>query len=178
MTVCVCVCASRAPDEEDGGPFVGVQDSQEVCTTSFSTSPPSQVWGRPHLLFFTVSLSCLLFTSIPYFSFHFFSSLFVCFLSCFPSISVCVCPCACVRFAQRQCVCTLSPSPSKLSKPVPLDNVQLPLAPGLVTHTVSLYWPLRVRLRVRHLQLNEHCRPLRSLICFGLCVAPLCVQVS
>ncbi|XP_036947717.1 autophagy-related protein 13 isoform X1 [Acanthopagrus latus] len=69
-------CNYRAPDEEDGGPFVGVQDSQEVCTTSFSTSPPSQ------------------------------------------------------------CVCTLSPSPSKLSKPVPLDNVQLPLAPGLVTHTL------------------------------------------
>ncbi|XP_067349031.1 autophagy-related protein 13 isoform X3 [Channa argus] len=36
-------CNYRAPDEEDGGPFGGVQDSQEVCTTSFSTSPPSQV---------------------------------------------------------------------------------------------------------------------------------------
>uniref|UniRef100_A0A7N8YKB6 Autophagy-related protein 13 n=1 Tax=Mastacembelus armatus TaxID=205130 RepID=A0A7N8YKB6_9TELE len=35
-------CNYRAPDEEDGGPFAGVQDSQEVCTTSFSTSPPSQ----------------------------------------------------------------------------------------------------------------------------------------
>ncbi|XP_051283661.1 autophagy-related protein 13 isoform X2 [Dicentrarchus labrax] len=69
-------CNYRAPDEEDGGPFAGVQDSQEVCTTSFSTSPPSQ------------------------------------------------------------CVCTLSPSPSKLSKPVPLDSLQLPLAPGLVTHTL------------------------------------------
>uniref|UniRef100_A0A8D3AP21 Autophagy-related protein 13 n=1 Tax=Scophthalmus maximus TaxID=52904 RepID=A0A8D3AP21_SCOMX len=34
-------CNYRAPDEEDG--FAGVQDSQEVCTTSFSTSPPSQV---------------------------------------------------------------------------------------------------------------------------------------
>uniref|UniRef100_A0A4W6ES34 Autophagy-related protein 13 n=1 Tax=Lates calcarifer TaxID=8187 RepID=A0A4W6ES34_LATCA len=34
--------SNRAPDEEDGGPFAGVQDSQEVCTTSFSTSPPSQ----------------------------------------------------------------------------------------------------------------------------------------
>uniref|UniRef100_A0A8D3CMF5 Autophagy-related protein 13 n=1 Tax=Scophthalmus maximus TaxID=52904 RepID=A0A8D3CMF5_SCOMX len=33
--------SNRAPDEEDG--FAGVQDSQEVCTTSFSTSPPSQV---------------------------------------------------------------------------------------------------------------------------------------
>ncbi|XP_023151033.1 autophagy-related protein 13 isoform X3 [Amphiprion ocellaris] len=36
-------CNYRAPDEEDGGTFAGVQDSQEVCTTSFSTSPPSQV---------------------------------------------------------------------------------------------------------------------------------------
>ncbi|XP_028998475.1 autophagy-related protein 13 isoform X4 [Betta splendens] len=69
-------CNYRAPDEEDGGQFAGVQDSQEVCNTSFSTSPPSQ------------------------------------------------------------CVCTLSPSPSKLSKPLPLDSLQLPLAPGLVTHTV------------------------------------------
>uniref|UniRef100_A0A674NMG9 Autophagy-related protein 13 n=1 Tax=Takifugu rubripes TaxID=31033 RepID=A0A674NMG9_TAKRU len=36
------VSVSRAP-EEDRGAFAGVQDSQEVCTTSFSTSPPSQV---------------------------------------------------------------------------------------------------------------------------------------
>lgn len=42
-----------------------------------------------------------------------------------------------------QCVCTLSPSPSKQSKPTPMDSLQLPLAPGLVTHTVSLHWPLR-----------------------------------
>ncbi|XP_074520678.1 autophagy-related protein 13 isoform X2 [Halichoeres trimaculatus] len=69
-------CNYRAPDEDDGGAFAGVQDSQEVCTTSFSTSPPSQ------------------------------------------------------------CVCTLSPSPSKLSKPLPLDSLQIPLAPGLVTHTL------------------------------------------
>lgn len=69
-------CNYRAPDDEEGAPFTGVQDSQEVCTTSFSTSPPSQ------------------------------------------------------------CVCTLSPSPSKVSKPVPLDSLQLPLAPGLVTHTL------------------------------------------
>ncbi|XP_068612370.1 autophagy-related protein 13 isoform X2 [Brachionichthys hirsutus] len=34
-------CNYRAPDEEDGGP--GVQDSQEVCTSSFSISPPSQM---------------------------------------------------------------------------------------------------------------------------------------
>uniref|UniRef100_A0A3B5N148 Autophagy-related protein 13 n=1 Tax=Xiphophorus couchianus TaxID=32473 RepID=A0A3B5N148_9TELE len=39
-------CNFRAPDEDDGGAFAGVQDSQEVCTTSFSTSPPSQV--SPH----------------------------------------------------------------------------------------------------------------------------------
>uniref|UniRef100_A0A146XRA0 Autophagy-related protein 13 n=1 Tax=Fundulus heteroclitus TaxID=8078 RepID=A0A146XRA0_FUNHE len=69
-------CNYRAPDDEDGGAFAGVQDSQEVCTTSFSTSPPSQ------------------------------------------------------------CVCTLSPSPSKLSKPLPLDSLQLPLAPGLVPHAL------------------------------------------
>uniref|UniRef100_A0A671UI46 Autophagy-related protein 13 n=1 Tax=Sparus aurata TaxID=8175 RepID=A0A671UI46_SPAAU len=38
-------CNYRPPDEEDGGAFVGVQDSQEVCTTSFSTSPPSQLYA-------------------------------------------------------------------------------------------------------------------------------------
>lgn len=38
-------CNYRAPDDEDGGPFAGVQDSQEVCTTSFSTSPPSQLYA-------------------------------------------------------------------------------------------------------------------------------------
>lgn len=37
-------CNYRAPDEEDGGAFAGVQDSQEVCATSFSTSPPSQLY--------------------------------------------------------------------------------------------------------------------------------------
>ncbi|XP_010880456.2 autophagy-related protein 13 isoform X2 [Esox lucius] len=34
-------CNYRAPAEEEGG-YTGVEDSQEVCTTSFSTSPPSQ----------------------------------------------------------------------------------------------------------------------------------------
>ncbi|XP_032412808.1 autophagy-related protein 13 isoform X2 [Xiphophorus hellerii] len=38
-------CNFRAPDEDDGGAFAGVQDSQEVCTTSFSTSPPSQLYA-------------------------------------------------------------------------------------------------------------------------------------
>lgn len=38
-------CNYRAPDDEDGGQFAGVQDSQEVCTTSFSTSPPSQLYA-------------------------------------------------------------------------------------------------------------------------------------
>ncbi|XP_028324293.1 autophagy-related protein 13 isoform X2 [Gouania willdenowi] len=38
-------CNYRAPDDEEGGPFPGVQDSQEVCTTSFSTSPPSQLYA-------------------------------------------------------------------------------------------------------------------------------------
>uniref|UniRef100_A0A8C9ZKG6 Autophagy-related protein 13 n=1 Tax=Sander lucioperca TaxID=283035 RepID=A0A8C9ZKG6_SANLU len=50
-------CNYRAPDEEDG--YAGVQDSQEVCTTSFSTSPPSQVRGHTPLLLFTVSLFIL-----------------------------------------------------------------------------------------------------------------------
>ncbi|XP_034029956.1 autophagy-related protein 13 isoform X3 [Thalassophryne amazonica] len=68
--------SNRPAVEEEGGPFTGVQDSQEVCTTSFSTSPPSQ------------------------------------------------------------CVCTLTPSPSKLHKPLPVESLQLALAPGLVTHTL------------------------------------------
>ncbi|KAL6115339.1 atg13 [Pungitius sinensis] len=38
-------CNYRALDDEDGGPYAGVQDSQEVCTTSFSTSPPSQLYA-------------------------------------------------------------------------------------------------------------------------------------
>ncbi|XP_077456352.1 autophagy-related protein 13 isoform X6 [Stigmatopora argus] len=38
-------CNYRAPDDDDGETFAGVQDSQEACTTSFSTSPPSQA---PH----------------------------------------------------------------------------------------------------------------------------------
>lgn len=36
-------CNYRAPVEEEGGVYAGVEDSQEVCTTSFSTSPPSQL---------------------------------------------------------------------------------------------------------------------------------------
>uniref|UniRef100_A0A4W4F5Z4 Autophagy-related protein 13 n=1 Tax=Electrophorus electricus TaxID=8005 RepID=A0A4W4F5Z4_ELEEL len=36
-------CNYRTPGEEEGGAYNGVEDSQEVCTTSFSTSPPSQV---------------------------------------------------------------------------------------------------------------------------------------
>ncbi|TRY82413.1 hypothetical protein DNTS_002490 [Danionella cerebrum] len=35
-------CTYRAPGEDDGGAYAGIEDSQEVCTTSFSTSPPSQ----------------------------------------------------------------------------------------------------------------------------------------
>ncbi|XP_057673439.1 autophagy-related protein 13 isoform X2 [Corythoichthys intestinalis] len=38
-------CNYRAPDDDDGEAFAGVQDSQEVCTTSFSTSPPSQLYA-------------------------------------------------------------------------------------------------------------------------------------
>lgn len=66
---------------------------------------------------------CLFMVSLSLFSFHVFY--------------VCVCE-------WSQCVCTLSPSPSKLSKPLPLDSLQLPLAPGLVTHNVSLCWSLMV----------------------------------
>uniref|UniRef100_A0A8C5EAS6 Autophagy-related protein 13 n=1 Tax=Gouania willdenowi TaxID=441366 RepID=A0A8C5EAS6_GOUWI len=67
-------CNYRAPDDEEGGPFPGVQDSQEVCTTSFSTSPPSQVSERPLappplllLSFIPVTLS---FFSFPMLVFH------------------------------------------------------------------------------------------------------------
>ncbi|XP_077575821.1 autophagy-related protein 13 isoform X2 [Stigmatopora nigra] len=38
-------CNYRAPDDDDGETFAGVQDSQEACTTSFSTSPPSQLYA-------------------------------------------------------------------------------------------------------------------------------------
>ncbi|XP_061841152.1 autophagy-related protein 13 isoform X4 [Nerophis lumbriciformis] len=39
-------CNYRPPDDDDDGvQFSGVQDSQEVCTTSFSTSPPSQLYA-------------------------------------------------------------------------------------------------------------------------------------
>ncbi|XP_067849789.1 autophagy-related protein 13 isoform X3 [Heptranchias perlo] len=34
--------SGRATGEDDAGTFPSVEDSQEVCTTSFSTSPPSQ----------------------------------------------------------------------------------------------------------------------------------------
>ncbi|XP_029109600.1 autophagy-related protein 13-like isoform X5 [Scleropages formosus] len=36
-------CDYRATGEEDGVGYPGVEDSQEVCTTSFSTSPPTQM---------------------------------------------------------------------------------------------------------------------------------------
>ncbi|KAM8903782.1 autophagy-related protein 13 isoform 2-T3 [Spinachia spinachia] len=92
-------CNYRPPEDDDGGPYGGVQDSQEVCTTSFSTSPPSQ------------------------------------------------------------CVCTLSPSPSKLIKPLPLDSLPLPLAPGLVTHTLYasrlLYHPQAGAAELCHPAANQ-----------------------
>ncbi|XP_048462871.1 autophagy-related protein 13 isoform X6 [Rhincodon typus] len=37
--------SSRTTGEDDGGNFPYVEDSQEVCTTSFSTSPPSQLYS-------------------------------------------------------------------------------------------------------------------------------------
>ncbi|XP_006642733.2 autophagy-related protein 13 isoform X4 [Lepisosteus oculatus] len=36
-------CNYRTTGEDDGVMYPGVEDSQEVCTTSFSTSPPSQM---------------------------------------------------------------------------------------------------------------------------------------
>ncbi|XP_076860641.1 autophagy-related protein 13 isoform X3 [Brachyhypopomus gauderio] len=36
-------CNYRTQGEDEGGTYTGVEDSQEVCTTSFSTSPPSQL---------------------------------------------------------------------------------------------------------------------------------------
>uniref|UniRef100_A0A671RSR4 Autophagy-related protein 13 n=1 Tax=Sinocyclocheilus anshuiensis TaxID=1608454 RepID=A0A671RSR4_9TELE len=36
-------CSYRTPGEDEGGTYAGIEDSQEVCTTSFSTSPPSQM---------------------------------------------------------------------------------------------------------------------------------------
>ncbi|XP_061102370.1 autophagy-related protein 13 isoform X4 [Conger conger] len=47
-------CNYRTAGDEDGVTYAGVEDSQEVCTTSFSTSPPSQMvvpgkeGGVPH----------------------------------------------------------------------------------------------------------------------------------
>uniref|UniRef100_A0A673IBB4 Autophagy-related protein 13-like n=1 Tax=Sinocyclocheilus rhinocerous TaxID=307959 RepID=A0A673IBB4_9TELE len=35
----------RTPGEDEGGTYAGIEDSQEVCTTSFSTSPPSQLYS-------------------------------------------------------------------------------------------------------------------------------------
>lgn len=121
-------CVSRAPEEEDRGMFAGVQDSQEVCTTSFSTSPPSQVGRTPILFKASLHVVGLVFNFRPLLPFHLLSYLFFFFL-----LSLSLLP---------QCVCTLSPSPSKQSKPAPLDSLQLPLAPGFVTHTVSLCRPL------------------------------------
>uniref|UniRef100_A0A8C1IQA8 Autophagy-related protein 13 n=1 Tax=Cyprinus carpio TaxID=7962 RepID=A0A8C1IQA8_CYPCA len=49
-------CSYRAPGEDEGGTYAGIEDSQEVCTTSFSTSPPSQVMA---------SLSVAMYVSLP-----------------------------------------------------------------------------------------------------------------
>uniref|UniRef100_A0AAQ5ZP48 Autophagy-related protein 13 n=1 Tax=Amphiprion ocellaris TaxID=80972 RepID=A0AAQ5ZP48_AMPOC len=82
-------CNYRAPDEEDGGTFAGVQDSQEVCTTSFSTSPPSQVGHSPRSFSLSLSLTFDFFSSFhTCFSFHFLFFLFVCFPSCCLFISL------------------------------------------------------------------------------------------
>uniref|UniRef100_H2SYP0 Autophagy-related protein 13 n=1 Tax=Takifugu rubripes TaxID=31033 RepID=H2SYP0_TAKRU len=56
-------CNYKAP-EEDRGAFAGVQDSQEVCTTSFSTSPPSQV-GSTSIPSQRFSAYCVTFLQFP-----------------------------------------------------------------------------------------------------------------
>ncbi|XP_041132157.1 autophagy-related protein 13-like isoform X4 [Polyodon spathula] len=38
-------CNYRTATEDEGVTYPGVEDSQEVCTTSFSTSPPSQLYS-------------------------------------------------------------------------------------------------------------------------------------
>uniref|UniRef100_A0A8P4KS38 Autophagy-related protein 13 n=1 Tax=Dicentrarchus labrax TaxID=13489 RepID=A0A8P4KS38_DICLA len=81
-------CNYRAPDEEDGGPFAGVQDSQEVCTTSFSTSPPSQVRGHTPSLLFTVFLYPLT-SSLPFSNLFFYFTFSFLSLSVFLPVSVC-----------------------------------------------------------------------------------------
>uniref|UniRef100_A0A3B4WNB2 Autophagy-related protein 13 n=1 Tax=Seriola lalandi dorsalis TaxID=1841481 RepID=A0A3B4WNB2_SERLL len=102
-------CNYRAPDEDDGL-FAGVQDSQEVCTTSFSTSPPSQV-GHTHWLFSAFSLpydfspfSYLFFISLSLFSLCLFS-----FLLSFYCSFIRVCVCVCVRDEGRRSVSPSDP---------------------------------------------------------------------
>lgn len=56
-------CYFRA-GEDNGAVYPSVEDSQEVCTTSFSTSPPSQVGENKLFLFLgrsiTDSVVCVL----------------------------------------------------------------------------------------------------------------------
>jgi len=56
-------CCCRA-GEDNGAVYPSVEDSQEVCTTSFSTSPPSQVRETKLLLLLdrtiTVRVVCIL----------------------------------------------------------------------------------------------------------------------
>lgn len=83
-------CVSRAPEEEDRGLFAGVQDSQEVCTTSFSTSPPSQVGRTPILFKASLHVVGLLFNFRPLLPFHLPSYLFFFFIVFISATSVCV----------------------------------------------------------------------------------------
>lgn len=97
----------------------------------------------PHLL---LRLNTLPYSSKPLcmlLNFYSISDLFHPFshFTCFFLLSLSLLP---------QCVCTLSPSPSKQSKPTPLDSLQLPLAPGFVTHTVSLCRPLTAETNIHH----------------------------
>lgn len=98
-------CVSRAPDEEDRGMFAGVQDSQEVCTTSFSTSPPSQVGRTPILFKASLHAVGLLVNFRPLLPFHLLTYLFFlfhCLYLCYLSV--------CVHWA-RHLLNSLSPPP-------------------------------------------------------------------
>lgn len=165
------MCVSRAPDEEDGGPFAGVQDSQEVCTTSFSTSPPSQVGQHTPWLLFTVSLlndfssfSHLFFTSLSLSLF-----LFVCFLSSCPFYCVNLCVrlhylSVCVHWVRLPLNC-LSPFPWTVC---------------------SFHWLLDLSLTLW--VYTGHCESVTVcetpwnwklfLICFGVCAALWCVRAA
>lgn len=134
-------CVSRAPEEEDRGTFAGVQDSQEVCTTSFSTSPPSQVGYTPLLFKAFLHVVGLLFNFRPLspflsLSYLFFYCLYLCYLS------------VCVHWA-RHPLNSLSPPPWIVSSFHWLLDLSLTLwvsaglwqpKPMCITRSFHLFW--------------------------------------